>query len=265
MTQSRNTQKPIQNYLRAYLTALGLTYEQAGELVGVPPNGLSRPANGERKLQMEIALPLWESFGFPAADVGHLYTVPPTLEYFRKYNVEWKGPLPAGQSVKEISSARMKRIDVIGFVQAGLFSEALEWQVSDRYAVTYPIDDGYSPRFRRYALEVRGESMNRVFTAGSVVCVIDFFDLGRAPETGDFVVVHRRDPYGPGVEATIKALQIREDGSVCLWPQSTDPNFQQPIILPNLGRDSLDCAGAPDIQIKGLVVGVTKTKLKATF
>lgn len=264
MTQSRTTQKPIQNYLRAYITALGMTYEQAGEIVGVSPNGLSRPANGERKLQMEIALPLWKAFGFPAEEVGCLYTRPPTVEYFQKHNVEWKGPPPPECSMRSVPVARMRRVEVIGFVQAGVFSEALEWQFSDRYGITCP-DDGYPDCLPRYALEVRGESMNRVFSAGSVVCVIDFFDLGREPETGDFVVVHRRDPYGPGMEATIKALQVREDGVICLWPQSTDPNFQQPIILPKRDSGAADCAGAPDVQIKSLVVGMMKTRLKATF
>lgn len=159
----------------------------------------------------------------------------------------------------------MAAIPVVGSVQAGVFSEAFEWDASRRYNIQIPIDDGYPIELNRYALEVKGQSMNRVFPDGSLVSVIDFDVLGRPPETGDYVVVMRRDSHGPGFEATIKALQIREDGSVCLWPQSTDPNFQQPFIIPAPDCDEPDCAGCPDIQIKGLVVSSIKTRLKATF
>ena len=159
----------------------------------------------------------------------------------------------------------LEHIPVVGAVQAGVFSEAFEWEVSRRYSIQIPINDGYPIGLRRYALEVKGESMNRVFPNGSLVSVIDFDGLGRSPETGDYVVVMRRDSHGPGFEATIKALQILGDGSVCLWPQSTSPNFQQPFIIPAPDCDEPACAGCPDIQIKGLVVSSIKTRLKATF
>ena len=159
----------------------------------------------------------------------------------------------------------MASIPVVGSVQAGIFSEALEWDASRRYNIQIPIDDGYPIELSRYALEVKGQSMNRVFSDGSLVSVIDFDVLGRPPETGDYVVVMRRDSHGPGFEATIKALQIRDDGSACLWPQSNDPNFQQPFIIPAPDCDEPNCAGYPDIQIKGLVVSSIKTRLKATF
>ncbi|MCL1496233.1 hypothetical protein CO583_01745 [Parasaccharibacter sp. TMW2.1882] len=265
MTKTRNTQQPHPNHLRSYLVALGMTYEEAGSAVGLPPTGIWRPANGERKLQLEVAIRLWKAFGFPAEDVGHLYVKEPCPEYFALHNVEWKGPLPKGASVKRIPGVKIRLIPVIGAVQAGVFSEALEVPDDERYSVSYPTDDGYPASLNRYALEVKGQSMNRVFPEGSVVCVIDYSELGRPPETGDFAVVRRRDPYGPGVEATIKALQILDDGSACLWPQSTDPNFQQPIILKAPDLETPDNAGIPEIQIKSLVVGMIKTRLRATF
>lgn len=265
MTQTRSTKKPSKNYLREYILALGMTYEQAGEAVNLAPSGLSRPANGDRKLQIEVALPLWKSFGFPEEDVGLLFTKKPCPKYFARHGVKWKGPLPTEESLTSVPSSKMRSIEVIGSVQAGVFTEALEWDLSDRYLVTCPIDDGYPVALHRYALEVRGESMNKVFPSGSMVSVINFYELGRQPETSDFVVVHRRDPYGPGFEATIKALQIREDGSICLWPQSTDPRFQQPFVFPTPDLETTECAGAPDIEIKGLVVSSIKTNLKAVF
>lgn len=159
----------------------------------------------------------------------------------------------------------LESVEVVGVVQAGLFTEALEWDAARRYSIKMPVNDGYPSALKRYALEVRGESMNRVFPDGSLVSVIDFDELGRPPETGDYVVVMRRDKHGAGFEATIKAIQIRDDGSACLWPQSTDPDFQQPFILPAPNLDCPECAGAPDLHIKAVVVGMIKTRLKATF
>lgn len=264
MTQQRNTRKPVKNYLREYLTALGLTLEKAGEAVGLPPTGIWRPASGERKLQFELALPLWKSFGFPAEDAGYLYTKRPDPEYFARHGVEWKGPSPSS-TVVPLPGLAFRRVEVIGAVQAGVFTEAMEWDYDRRYFVSFPENDGYDPDLPRYGLEVKGESMNKTFPAGSVVCVINFYDLNRPPETGDYVVIQRRATCVPGAEATVKALQIMDDGSWRLWPQSTEPEFQQPLIIPPNNSDSQDTAEAPEIEVKGLVVGLLKTKLKASF
>lgn len=164
-----------------------------------------------------------------------------------------------------IDSHNFAMIEVVGAVQAGVFTEALEWEHARKYSVTMPLNDGFPLHLKRYALEVKGESMNKVFPDGSWVSVISYADLGKSPETGDYVVTFRRSSCTPGFEATIKALQIRQDGSVCLWPQSNDPNFQQPLIIPPLNEDYSQDAGAPDVEIRGLVVGALKTGLKAKF
>lgn len=159
----------------------------------------------------------------------------------------------------------VERVQVVGSVQAGVFTEALEWEDSRKYSIQIPINDGYSPDLKRYALEVKGESMNKVFPAGSLVTVIDFDEMGGRPQTGDYVTVYRRDAHGPGFEATVKALQIRDDGSYCLWPKSTDPSFQQPLVIPPPSEERQDTAGALDVEIKALVVGSIKCRPKATF
>ncbi|MBS1079131.1 LexA family protein [Gluconobacter kondonii] len=154
------------------------------------------------------------------------------------------------------------QIEVRGDVQAGVWREAIEWPAVDWYAITVPIDTAYQG-FHRYGLKVCGQSMNKVFPEGSVVVVINFGDLGRLPKTGDFVVAVQRCSKTDQYEATVKAVQIRDDGTVILWPQSWDPAFQTPVILPP--HDGPDSAGTPDVMIQALVVGSYQPNPKASF
>ncbi|MFT8953764.1 MAG: LexA family transcriptional regulator [Gluconobacter sp.] len=160
-----------------------------------------------------------------------------------------------------VQPTQTTQIEVRGDVQAGLWREAIEWPAIDWYAITVPLDTAYKG-FHRYGLKVCGQSMNKVFPEGSVVVVINFGDLGVNPKTGDFVIAVQRNDTGE-YEATVKAVQIQEDGTVILWPQSWDPAFQSPIIIP--AHDGHDQAGAPDIAIQALVVGSYQPNPKALF
>jgi len=157
--------------------------------------------------------------------------------------------LGKGSTVEPIHTTQ---IEVRGDVQAGVWREAIEWPAVDWYAITVPIDTAYQG-FHRYGLKVCGQSMNKVFPEGSVVVVINFGDLGCLPKTGDFVVAVQRCSETGQFEATVKAVQVKDDGTVILWPRSWDPAFQTPIVIPP--GDDAECAGAPDIAIQSLVVG----------
>jgi hypothetical protein len=134
---------------------------------------------------------------------------------------------------------------VSGYVEAGAFREAVEWDRSRWYAVDVPVAE----RFRRVAkaLEIRGFSMDEEFKPGSIVIWVDFLDY-RPPRHEDFVIVysHRHDD---GIEATVKELRIDEVGKRWLWPRSTKPEHQQPIDSDNPPE------GIETIEIKGIVIG----------
>ena len=161
-----------------------------------------------------------------------------------------------------VTPVHTTQIEVRGDVQAGVWREAIEWPAVDWYAITVPIDTAYQG-LHRYGLKVCGQSMNKVFPEGSVVVVINFGDLGRLPKTGDFVVAVQRCSKTDQYEATVKAVQIRDDGTVILWPQSWDPAFQTPVVLPP--QDGHDNAGVPDVAIQALVVGSYQPNPKASF
>ncbi|WP_395495591.1 LexA family transcriptional regulator [Acetobacter sp. KSO5] len=171
-------------------------------------------------------------------------------------------PTPRHQE-KAIFTESMSSLGMVyvkGFVQAGLWQEALEWPVVDWKPVYVPSDIRYqdTPRF---ALQVRGESMNKVYPEGSIVIAIRLWDIARPPKSGERVVVLRRSKSSNEMEATVKKYEISSNGEHILWPESTDPHFQTPIIMDEMATqytgDGLDAdhGSACDIEIYAIVIG----------
>lgn len=136
-----------------------------------------------------------------------------------------------------VSPSDLSQIIVRGAVQAGHWVEASEWHHDDRYSVPVP-DDPRFPGVERFGLEVRGPSMNRVYPEGTILVCVHRNDWASPPKVGQRVIVERRKPDGL-VEATVK--ELREDGGkLWLWPNSTHPEHQAPILLDDGQADSIE-------------------------
>ena len=138
-------------------------------------------------------------------------------------------------------------IPVIGYVQAGLWQEAHQWNVSDFKPIYMPVDDRFAGK-RVFALEIRGNSMNLLYPAGScVVCVSaeDYAEVVGVIESGKKVVVQRKNPMDNTIEATVKEYVKNEFGTF-LTPHSTDPSFT-PI--------RTDDGSAGEVKITAVVIG----------
>lgn len=143
------------------------------------------------------------------------------------------------------------RVPLVGKVQAGLWQS--DFLTDEFYAsefVSAP-PDGRFPGLPRVAFKVIGDSMDRLYPEGTVILAIRFFDLARAPKTGEKVIVIRQsDGFD---EATVKEIEILEDGRIALWPRSTNPEHSAAIIAPNLDSVFPDDGCHPDIRIEALV------------
>ena len=138
-------------------------------------------------------------------------------------------------------------IPVVGYVQAGLWQEANQWQISDFKPIYIPMDEKFNGK-RIFALEVRGDSMNLLYPSGScVVCISaeDYSETVGAIESGKKVIVERKNPMDGSIEATVKEYVKNEYGTF-LMPHSTDPTFQ-PI--------RTDDGTAGEVKIKAVVIG----------
>ena len=138
-------------------------------------------------------------------------------------------------------------VQVTGALQAGSWSEALEWPEEDRYQVPAPPLPPEWDDVTLHAREVHGNSMNRYYPDGSIVYICPITILGRKPKSGEKVAVQR--VTDAGYEVTLKEYVIGDDGKVWLWPRSTDPEHQQPLpyIDPRRHTES--------VRIIGVVVG----------
>lgn len=133
---------------------------------------------------------------------------------------------------------------VVGFVEAGVWQEAVEWDRSDWRAIDVPVASRF--RGKSKALEVRGRSMELIYPPSSIVIWVSITDF-RAPRSGDKVIVYR-EHYDGRIEATVKEYR-EEEGQVWLWPRSADPAHQAPISLRQPGES------VRDIHVVGIVVG----------
>ena len=139
-----------------------------------------------------------------------------------------------GQS-EPLDPASVRQIPVIGEVAAGVWREAFEWDEGDRYNVPSPPDSRF-PEIQRFALLVSGKSMDMVINDGAIAECVRYMDIGKGPEDGDYVVVIRRNEAGL-IEATVKQYQLDDEGKAWLWPRSTDPQYQQPILFEDHGEE----------------------------
>lgn len=131
-----------------------------------------------------------------------------------------------GKAQPGVAPIELNAVVVRGAVAAGIWRDAIEWDFDDQYAVSAPPDSRF-PGVERFGLEVRGNSMDRVYPEGTIIICIRFMDLGALPSNGDRVVCIRRNEEGL-VEATVKEFVIDNNQRAWLWPRSSQPEFQQP-------------------------------------
>lgn len=157
------------------------------------------------------------------------------------------------EKIDRIIPISISSIPVVGIVQAGLWQAeyARPFNSVDEFVSVGP--DPRYPGIPRCAFKVIGDSMNLLYPSGTTVIVVSFFDLARTPKTGEKVIVVKSvDGYE---EATIKEIEILNDGRVALWPRSTNPEYSQAIILPDYSSisDIPDDGCHKEYRIAGLV------------
>lgn len=233
--------------IKERLDALKLSERKACIMADVGLNAIRHIRVRGHAPKAETLAKLADVLGVPAA-----YFLEAAAEGGRNNDLR---PKAAGMMPIPIEAVYVK-----GFVQAGAWQEALEWPAIDWKAVYAPSDSRY-PGMERFALEVRGTSMDRVYPEGSVVIAIKLADLGREPQSGEHVIVLCRAESSGSMEATIKKYQVDSAGRHILWPESNDPFHQTPVVLNDIAQtragDGLDAdhACCLDLEIYAVVIG----------
>lgn len=140
-----------------------------------------------------------------------------------------------------------------GAVEAGVWEEAIEWPEEDWFTFLAEEDDLYQLN-DRFGLVVRGQSMNKIYPAGTVLDCVKIEGVPHPLESGDHVIVYRE--HEGKYEATVKEIEFKETG-VILWPRSTNPDFS-PLIIKNV--DSPNRVDSTIIRVSALVIGAYHRK-----
>jgi hypothetical protein len=98
--------------------------------------------------------------------------------------------------------------------------------------------------------------MNRVYPEGIIAIVARCEDMNRAPQPAHPVLCLHRAIDTNDFEATIKEYALGLDEQHLLWPRSTDPVHQAPIMLPGppSAGEWMHEVGEADMLIQAIVV-----------
>ena len=182
------------------------------------------------------------------------YKIDAARLYSRRFGVSaaWlrTGDGPSGMAQKDPPArVDVEAVAVRGIAQAGVWREYEDMDIEALDPV--PTIPGRWRTFEQFAYRCIGPSMDKAgFQTGDYAVCVNYFDARTGFQSDDVVVVERRN--GQSVERTIKRLKLVEDGFE-LWPESTDPRFQQPIYVAAGKLDHED--GDNSITIVGLVIG----------
>lgn len=138
------------------------------------------------------------------------------------------------------------QVPLRGKVAAGDWSETDDFNQDGPRRVTALVSPLHA-KAELFAVEVEGPSMNLLYAPGEIL-VCQTLQDGIEVRSGDKVIVERRMKDAGLFEHTVKELVIDEEGAAALWPRSTDPKFQTPLILGE-GQDET---------IEGRILGVVR-------
>lgn len=228
---------PLYSRIAERLDALGLSEREAslaafgngGTLRNMRTGSSKNPGvDTFQKLAPVLKVaPAWLAFGDEAEAGGRVHAL---ADYRQKPG---RAPAATVPLVGEVAAGRW--LDVDQAVDEPLYSDG-----------PIPADPAHAPELQ-FAVQVRGTSINRVAKDGAILVCLDVQRARLKPKDASLVVVERRRHGGSEIERTVKRLRI--DGAVhSLWPDSTDPKWQDAIDLSTDDGDE-----TVQVQIIGLV------------
>lgn len=202
-----DTRQEIIDWLKAELDRMG--HGAKGKLaahLGIRPEGVTRiigkPGKEGREVAGDELLKMSEFFG----------STPPSLKLdLNPINVN------------------IETIPVRGKVAASSWMDVEEMDFGWEDMDPVPTISGY-PKEYQFALMVEGNCLNKRAAHGDVLICLDIIKSHGSFKENDLVVVERKKYDGQMVQRTAKRVRTTAKGYE-LWPESTDPAHQEPIIL----------------------------------
>ncbi|NTD84268.1 LexA family protein [Agrobacterium tumefaciens] len=143
---------------------------------------------------------------------------------------EFFGSTPPGLKLELTPvDVRIETIPVRGKVAASSWLDVEDMDFGWEDMEQVPTISGY-PREWQFALAVEGNCLNKKAEHGDVLICLDIIKAGISFKENDLVIVERKKFDGQMVQRTAKRVRRAIKGFE-LWPESTDPAHQEPLIL----------------------------------
>jgi transcriptional regulator with XRE-family HTH domain len=225
----------------------GMTLERLAEAMGVSVSQLSRIERGLRRPRVDEISRAAEVLNVSVKD---LYPEFGAIEDNEKISKISK-TTGAKVEVSLVEARSISRVHVRGETAAGRWFEHDDL-LDEAISEDVPTIPGRYAALEQFAYRVVGPSMDkkRIFSGNFVICV-PYFDARAELRDGDIGIIERR--RGHLIERTCKEIKVT-DGAIELWPRSTDPRFQKPIVIPD--RREPHASDGTEIEIVALVIGV---------
>lgn len=216
------TMKPHERLAEARKSAGYETAQDAAEALGVKYPTYAAHENGSRQFAQSAALYAkrfkttidWLLLGKPDA----------SQEQAKSIIVE----KPEG------TFGRIQQVRVVGSVKASFWQDVTE-RVSSEEPMYVPSASGY-PADWQYAYTVDGPSVNKTARDGDILVCVDLIKSGADVHENDLVIIERLRFGGAMLERTAKRVRKAIAGFE-LWPDSDDPEFQDPLPMSSAQED----------------------------
>lgn len=130
--------------------------------------------------------------------------------------------------LQEIRKA-VDMVQVRGKVAANTWMDVDDMDFGYDDMETVPSLSGY-PAGWQFGLKVDGNCLNKIANHGDILVCLDTIAAGEEIKENDLVIVERKKYDGQMVQRTAKRVRRTAKGFE-LWPESTDPAHQEPILL----------------------------------
>lgn len=205
------------------------TASDAARALGVSVSTYSAHENGQNGLKLKFA-----------------------RKYAQKFKVSQSWLLTGEEQPLPDSQRQIGLVAVVGKVSAGvpLDVETVEQEWAEMHnKPTVPSATNYPVEWQ-YCFEVEGQSLNKIAPPGSILICLDLITSGYAVQENDLVIVEHSMFDGQAIERTAKRIK-RTSSGYDLWPESTAPEYKDPIAINGNGE-------AEEYSIKAVVLWILK-------
>lgn len=247
-TAKLTEQQALGQALRRLRKRADLTQEQAADAYGVVVQSWRRYEWGQRDLSFDQLGKLAEAVGSDREELIRYRT-----EILGGDTPRETTPPPATVLPFPGRLAQDEGLPIRDRVRAGQWREADDTDQSEpRF---FPaIRDPRFPGADQWMSEVEGDSVNMLgIHSGDLVHCVDCIAINYSPETGDLVEVERLRFGGSERELTIKQIEVTIDG-ILLWPRSTNPKWQEPLVLTAGANDGEEI----EVRIRAKILSATR-------